>query len=135
MLSRLKSHPSVKGRKERRKSFLPSSTAQARWARGIQCAETTGRYSQRLFPNERTCKTVLSIFNKIKRNEKVAERLSLGLFGDLLQRFDWALQVGCVSSYRKFRLTLTLGLLEREIEHHYKLRSRVTFQMVCLGFA
>lgn len=51
-------------------------------------------------------------FNKIKRNEKVAERLSLGLFGNLLQRYDWALQVGCMSSYRKFRLTLTLGLLE-----------------------
>lgn len=46
---------------------------------------------------------------KIKRNEKVTERLSLGLFGNLLQIFDWALQVGCMGSYRKFRLTLTLG--------------------------
>lgn len=50
-------------------------------------------------------------FKKIKRNEKVAEWLSLGLFGNLLQ-IDWALQVGCMGSYRKFRLTLTLGLLE-----------------------
>lgn len=38
--------------------------------------------------------------NKIKRNERVTQWLSLDLLGNLLQMFDWALQVGCMGSHR-----------------------------------
>lgn len=48
--------------------------------------------------------------------------------------FDWALQVGCMGSYRKFKLTLALVLLQWEKWHHCKLQPGVMFQMVCLGF-
>lgn len=38
----------------------------------------------------------LHLPSKIKRHEKVTEPLSLGLFGNLLQIFNWTLQVGFI---------------------------------------
>lgn len=64
----------------------------------------------------------------------VTKWLSLGLLWNFLQMFDWALQVGCMGSYRKFKLTLALGLLQWEKWHCCKLQPGVMFQMVCLGF-
>lgn len=140
MLSRLKGqpHPSVtkKEGKERRKYFHSSSTNPDPLTRGIYRAEITGqrRITKVWFPNKRDLRALFCLPNKIKKNEMVTKWLSLGLLWNFLQMFDWALQVGCVGSYRKFKLTRALVLLQWGKWHRCKLESGVMFQMVCLGF-
>lgn len=140
MLSRLKGqpHPSFTKKREKKgeNTFIQAAQTQDPLTRGIYRTEITGQRhrTEVWFPNKRDLRALFCLPNKIKRNEMVTKWLSLGLLWNFLQMFDWALQVGCMGSYRKFKLTRALVLLQWGKWHRCKLEPGVMFQMVCLGF-